>query len=130
MARYLLDTTATVDYLRGRGDVIDLLSSLDRAGHRLCVCCITLAETYAGLRPQDNAKANALFGGLQYLYIGSQAARMAGQWRYDFARQGITLHLTDALIAAVAIEEEAILITANLKDFPMAGLQILPQPLR
>ena len=125
-----MDTTAAVEYLRGRGDVTGLLSSLDRAGHRLCVCCVTLAETYAGLRPEDNAKAEALFGGLQYFNIGSQAARMAGQWRYDFARQGITLHLSDALIAAVAIEMEAILITANLKDFPMAGLQILPHTSR
>jgi hypothetical protein len=54
---------------------------------------------------------------------------MAGQWRYDFARQGVTLHIADALIAAVAMEEEASLITANLKDFPMSGLQVLPQPL-
>lgn len=128
MPQYLLDTTVIVDYLRGRRSVIELLTSLGQAGHRLGICCVSIAETYAGLHPQDRAKADLLIHGLEVYNISSEAAKIAGGLRYDFARRGVTLHITDALIASVAIEEKATLITANLKDFPMQDLQIMPQP--
>ncbi|MDO8749863.1 MAG: PIN domain-containing protein [Dehalococcoidia bacterium] len=128
MTQYLLDTTAIVDHLRGRRSVIDLLTSLGQAGHRLGVCCISIAEAYAGLRPQDRAKADLLIHGLEFSNISSEAAKTAGRLRYDWARSGVTLHITDALIASVAIEERATLITANVKDFPMQEVHIMPQP--
>jgi predicted nucleic acid-binding protein len=40
----------------------------------------------------------------------------------------LSITITDALIAAAAIEAEAILVTANTRDFPMPTLKIIAQP--
>jgi hypothetical protein len=46
--------------------------------------------------------------------------------RYEWARKGITLTLTDTMIAATALQYGLTLITDNKKDFPMPELTIHP----
>ena len=41
-----------------------------------------------------------------------------------FARQGVQLAMTDSLVAAVANDVGATIVTTNIKDFPM-GLPLL-----
>jgi predicted nucleic acid-binding protein len=53
---------------------------------------------------------------------------MAGEFKRDYARKGTTLNLGDVIIAAVAIQHQATLLTDNIKDFPMAGLSLFPAP--
>jgi len=67
-----------------------------------------------------------------FLETSAEMAERAGDWRYAFARRGVTLAMTDCLIAATAEGHEAGVVTGNLKDFPMAQLRIvpLPRPLR
>lgn len=43
-----------------------------------------------------------------------------------YARRGRTLSLSDTLIAAVALINGLMLITDNVKDFPLAGLKLFP----
>jgi predicted nucleic acid-binding protein len=47
---------------------------------------------------------------------------MAGKFVYRFARQGVSLHLEDAMIGASAICEHLILVTRNVSHFPMLSL--------
>jgi predicted nucleic acid-binding protein len=54
------------------------------------------------------------------------AAMQAGQDRYRYTRQGKAIAITDALLAAVARERHAILVTGNVKDFPMDDLVLFP----
>ena len=63
--------------------------------------------------------------GLEYYLVSREAAKEAGRYRYEFARRGITLSTTDTLMAATAIAEGAILITANTRDFPMEEIELL-----
>ena len=53
-------------------------------------------------------------------------AKEAGRYRYEFTRIGTTLSATDSLIAAVAIANDATLITNNLRHFPMPEIRLLP----
>jgi predicted nucleic acid-binding protein len=53
---------------------------------------------------------------------------VAGRYRSEFRRRGITLPATDALIAAVAFERQATVITANVRHFPMDDIRIEPLP--
>ena len=48
----------------------------------------------------------------------------AAEWRREFARQGVTLHQADCLIAAAAVGIGATLATANTADFPMPELAV------
>jgi predicted nucleic acid-binding protein len=49
----------------------------------------------------------------------------AGGFRYDLARKGVILTITDCLIAAVAIDSGSTLVTRNTKDYPMPGITLL-----
>lgn len=128
MAKYLLDTTVLIDHLRGRRDVANLIISLARDGHLLGVCCINVAELFAGLSSHDQTRAIHLIDRLEYLDVSRDAAKEAGRLRFDCARRGVTLTTADALIAATAFHEDATLITANVRDFSIEKLRLMQQP--
>lgn len=125
MNKYLLDTTALIDHLRGRGEVVGWVTSLARQGHRLGLCCINVAELYAGLSPEEQVRADRLVNSLEFYQVTREVAKQAGRYRYDFGRRGVTLSTADTLIAATAISEGATLITANARDFPMEDVQLV-----
>ncbi len=125
MAGYLLDTTVLIGYMRRNQEVIDLINGLMQDGHRLAVCAIGLTEFYTGVRPESRVEADRLVAQFDYLDITAEIAVEAGRYRYEFARQGITLSAADTITAAVAIANGAILVTANVRDFPMQDLQLL-----
>ena len=125
VAKYILDTTVLIDHLRGREEAEELVDSLALAGHRIGVCCISITELYSGLGQDGRDAAADLTDGLEYYLVSREAAKEAGRYRYEFARRGITLSTTDTLMAATAIAESAILITANARGFPMEEIQLL-----
>ena len=125
MADYLLDATALIDYLRGRRGVIELVNTLAQQGHNLGVCCITVAELYAGLSEEERAGAESLIDAMDYHDVSVEIAKEAGRYRYEFARRGTALSTADTLIAATAIDLGATLITANTRDFPMEEIELL-----
>ncbi len=128
MADYLLDTTALIDHLHGRQEVMVLFSNLVQQGHRLGLCCVNVAELYSGLSQEERTRADRLIATLEYYELTSQIAKEAGRHLYEYARQGRSLSTTDTLIAATAINQGAILVTANTKDFPMEEIQLLEHP--
>jgi predicted nucleic acid-binding protein len=65
---------------------------------------------------------------LRFLPTSPKSGRQAGVWRYDFARRGKQLPTTDCLIAAIAQEHQAALITGNTDDYPMPELTVIPLP--
>ena len=69
-----------------------------------------------------------MIGVMDYYDVSLAVAKEAGWYSYEFARRGTSLSTTDTLIAATAIAEDATLITANIKDFPMEEMQLLEQP--
>lgn len=128
MATYLLDTTVLIDVLNGKRNRRALLYDLLEAGHLLACCAINVTEIYAGMRTKEERATQQLLDSLQYLPISPRAARHAGEFKRDYARRGVTLNLGDVIIAAVAIEEQATLLTDNVKDFPMRELSLYPLP--
>ena len=45
-------------------------------------------------------------------------------WR-EFRERAVTLSMTDTLAAAVALEQGAVLLTDNMRDFPVDGLPVV-----
>jgi len=128
MAKYLLDTTVLIDHLRGQQKVTDIITRLSRQGNELGVCCINVAELYAGLSDKERTKVEKLIDSLDYYETSKDIAKMAGCYRFEFARKGITLTTSDTIVAATAISYGATLITANVKDYPMKEIELLQQP--
>jgi predicted nucleic acid-binding protein len=130
MTNHLLDTDTIIDALKLVRSTLDFLEDLSRRGDTLCTNDIVLCEVYAGLHPQDVPAAEQFLATLTYLPTSATAARVAGGWKYRYARQGQTLSHTDCLNAACAQEHQATVITGNVRDYPMlaAGSTLLPLP--
>jgi predicted nucleic acid-binding protein len=74
----------------------------------------------------EQSRGDELLRSLRFFATSPGAAGQAGLWRYAFARQGVQLATTDRLIAAIAHERRATLVTGNLDDYPMLELRRLP----
>ncbi len=127
MARYLLDTTALIDFSRGREPALSWIRERIQSGDELAVCAVNVAEFYTGVPPERRAIWDTFVSSLRYWEITAEAARRAGCLRHDAARGGRTLSTADALVGAVVQERGAVIVTDNVKDYPMlASDQIRP----
>lgn len=123
--RYLLDTDALIDFSKGVQPTTALILSWIDGNDTVAICPITVAEFYAGLTSDLAFTWKAFLASLPYWRISREAAMRAGQDRYSLARAGTTVAITDALLAAVAREHEATLVTGNVRDFPTKGINVL-----
>ena len=128
MATFLLDTSVIIDAINNKKDRRQFLRDLLIAGNSLACCAINVTEIYAGIRPAEEANTAAFVSSLNYYPITFPAARLAGELKRDFGKKGITLSVSDTVIAAVAIHYQLALITDNTKDFPMKELNLHPLP--
>jgi predicted nucleic acid-binding protein len=128
VARYLLDSDAVIDHLKGVGPTIALVDTLINGRNILCTCDVVLAEVYTGLPPAARDAAEQFLATLDFLPSVPEIGRQAGLWKYQFARQGTTVALTDALIAATALHWGATVVTGNPRHYPMAEVSLLPLP--
>jgi len=124
----LLDTTVLIDALRHRANLSAKLSNLVLDGHVLTTSTVNTAEVYAGMRPTEERETAALFQGLHCYPLTEGIAQLAGKLKYQWAMRGRTLSLIDMIVAATALENGAVLITDNRKDFPVHGLRFLSLP--
>jgi predicted nucleic acid-binding protein len=128
VSTYLLDTSVLIDALRGvRGRAEDLAQRVED-GHLLACSVITVAEVYAGMRPRERAATENLLESLETYDVTRQIAERAGLLRRTWAARGKTIALIDLLIASTALESGLILVTDNIRDFPMKELQLHASP--
>lgn len=126
MARYLLDTGTLVDLANDREPVRAGLTAMLDAGDDLGVCAVQLAEFFAGVPVEGRAAWDAFFAVLSYWGIDRETALLAGVYRHDFARRDQQLSTADTLIAAVARQERAVIVTDNnARHSPMDGVRTL-----
>ncbi|MDO8690459.1 MAG: PIN domain-containing protein [Dehalococcoidia bacterium] len=126
MTRYMLDTTALIDFSKGREPASSRILRMIESGDKVGVCAIVVAEFYAGLAPEQRVRWDEFFEALLFWGVTLEAAKQAGVWCYEFARKGAQLSTTDLLVAAVANQREAVLVTNNVKDYPMDEINVLP----
>ena len=126
--RLLLDTSVLIDVLRLRRGRRELLAELVQAGHMLATTALNVAEVYAGMRPEEAPKTEALLGVLDCYDLTGTSGRRAGALKRQWARKGRTLALADMIVAAIAQDRGCTLMTDNRKDFPMEELEQFDLP--
>jgi predicted nucleic acid-binding protein len=124
MATYLLDTNIIIDALNQKRNRNAALFNLATAGHTLACCPINVAEVCAGLRPKEEERTMALLQSLKLYSITFPVAELAGRLKREYGSKGKTLSILDTIVAAVALHNELVLITDNVKDFPMEELSL------
>lgn len=122
MSKVLLDTEILIDILRGRAAVRTFLFDLtDRAVP--CCSVMSVAELYAGMRPEEKRVTDILLDALVVIPVGQEIAEVAG--RFKQREKSRRLELADCIIAATAFVEGATLATGNTKDYPMSEITII-----
>jgi predicted nucleic acid-binding protein len=122
--RYLLDSTFAIDFLRNDRVAIDRFERLVAAGDDAFVTDVVVCELATGARPQDEAGLTAFIRAVEFVQPGPEVATVAGQWRGQARRRGVTISVPDALIGAAADALEATLITRNVRDFELLPVAV------
>src|SRR5512135_2696085 len=111
--KYLLDTDTLIDILENRGATRSRIAALIEDGAIVALCAITIAELYSGLNAARRAKWEEWLWALPYWHISREAAMHAGIYRKTASDAGRTLAVADALLAALAYENDATLLTSK-----------------
>ncbi|MCL4377808.1 MAG: type II toxin-antitoxin system VapC family toxin [Actinobacteria bacterium] len=119
-SRLLIDSDVIIDHLRDIGNFNDLING---SAKNICyVSVISLAEIYSILYFNEYEIVERLFLQLRTINVDSIIARLAGSYRMNFFKSH-SLTIPDAIIAATAKINNTILITRNLKHFPMDDIE-------
>jgi tRNA(fMet)-specific endonuclease VapC len=125
---YALDTNSLSYFLKGRGRVADRLLALPP--HSVGLPSIVLYELDYGASRSDaprglRERLDVLLGSLRILSFGEAEARAAVRIRIALEKGGAPIGPMDLLIAATAVEQGAVLVTHNVKEFRrVRGLRV------
>lgn len=126
MSLLLPDTAALIAAQRGTPDGLGFLRSLAANDDILVTLDIVVAEFYTGARVGEHPAIDELLRSARYVETTFEIAYEAGQYRNAFARRGIQLAVTDAMIAAAARATGAHVVTSNVRDFPQDDITVIP----
>ena len=114
--RLLFDTDVLIDYLR---DLPEAVSYLEAQSGILCTSAVSAAELWAGVREGgERDRPGRFLSAFDVIPVDAALAERGGLYCRDY-RPAHGTELTDALIAATAEAQDAVLVTLNEKHYPM-----------
>jgi predicted nucleic acid-binding protein len=122
--RYFLDTTFAIDYLRGLPAAERRFARMFEEGDEPYVNEVVLCELAVGIAAVPDRPFVGFTRAISFVQPAAEMAIQAGAWRRDAKRQGRTLDLADALIAAAAQALGAPVLTRNRRDFALTPVAI------
>ncbi len=115
----LIDSDVLIEVSRGRDErILSKWGELSRSEALILFSPVNQAELWAGARPSEHDRLEALFGALVCAPADATIGRRAGEYLRRY-RKSHGLELGDALIAATAAGHGAMLWTRNRKHYPM-----------
>jgi len=110
--------------MRGDPSARERWQSIFWDGHEPFINEVVVCEVRAGLLDSAEPGFRALIQSIEYVQGGPEDALLAGRWRAESLRQGRTLSLGDAIIAATAHTLRAAVLTRNVRDFAMTPVRV------
>jgi len=118
----VVDSDILIEVFRARNaDVLAKWTELSGSDAVVLYTPVSVAEIWAGARPNENAALTDLFAALKSTPIDEEAGRQAGAYLRKY-RLSHGVGIADALIAACAVANKAELWTRNRKHYPMPDL--------
>lgn len=118
----LVDSDVLIEVSRGRNaGIVSRWIDLSTTDAAVLYSPISVAELWAGVRPNEHDALTRLFRALKCATIGEEEGRQAGVWLQKY-RKSHSVEVADALIAACAVASGAQLWTQNRKHYPMKEL--------
>ncbi len=119
-SKILIDTDIIIDHLRGTGNFKDLVS--DSTNNTCYISVISIAEIYSLLYFKEYEIVDRLILYLKVINVDEIIAKLAGSYRMAYYKShGLTI--PDAIIAASTNLNNAVLVTKNIKHFPMEDIK-------
>lgn len=117
----LMDSDVLVDFLRGNPKAVAFVTDHST---RIVLSSIVCAELYAGVKnDQELDRLNGLLSLFRVVPVTFEIARTGGLYKREYGKSH-GVGLADAIIAATAEAERAVLKTLNTKHYPMiSGLR-------
>lgn len=123
--RFLVDTTVLVDASHRREPVSSWLADA-MSESEVVTSAVCAAELLVGVKDAKREVTMAFLATIPALPATFDVAIVAASYRREHRLRGVTILLPDALIAATAAIDRAVLVTANVKDVPMPDPSVLP----
>ena len=125
MPPVIVDSSAWIEYFRdpdsAHGDEVERLV---KDGDAILVG-VVYAELLRGARNEGELRSlDERLEALPFLEAGRETWRRAGQLLFDLRRQGLTIPLTDAVIAALALEGDHRLYTLDEHFQRVPGIRL------
>lgn len=123
--RYLLDSTLLIDHANLDPRASAMLERLHSGPHELYTCDVVTCEVLSQGDAGHLRHLRVLLDALEYVPTSPDAARWAANSRLRRHGGGGKLGLGDALLAAVAADLGAAVVTRNRPDFERQGIEVL-----
>jgi hypothetical protein len=118
----LVDSDILIEVSRGRAaEIVSKWIELSEAGAAVLYSPVSVAELWAGARPNEHDALHGLFAALTCTPIDAAVGHQAGAFLRKY-RRSHGVEVADALIAACSFANHAKLWTRNRKHYPMKEL--------
>ncbi len=119
MADYLLDSDVIIWCLRGQKESVDFVRSIAEESLPAC-SSLSVLEVELGMKSGEEEATRSFLDSLRVVGVSKSTARKAADYIRTYQRKGRAIDFVDAAIAATCVEEGLILVTYNLKHYPMS----------
>ncbi len=126
MTRSLIDTGILIDHLNGSQEARDFLARCMAGSQPPYASVLTKIEVLAGMLPEEEEATRELLGLFRWVPVDEAIADRAGELSRTYRRRYPGVALPVYVIAATAEILGAILITLNVKHFPMVARKERP----
>jgi predicted nucleic acid-binding protein len=114
MGKYFVDSTVWVEFFNGADERVKIFLTPKIDEDRVFYNGIILCELLIGaLTKKEHEFLKSSFDGFHYLEISNKTFECAGRLGFDLRRKGITIPLTDLIIAAHCMEHKLKLVTLD-----------------
>ena len=125
--KFLLDTCAVSDYLRGVDSVVQRIQKVRPSD--VAISAVTVMELrYGATRrqsPKLTASVEAFLSGISILTFDAEAAERAGVVRAKMETKGLSIALADCQIAGTALAYELTLVTHDKDLMRVPDLKVV-----
>ena len=125
--KFLLDTCAVSDYLRGVDSVVQRIQKVRPSD--VAISAVTVMELrYGATRrqsPKLTASVEAFLSGISILTFDAEAAERAGVLRAKMEARGLSIALADCQIAGTALAYELTLVTHDKDLMRVPDLKVV-----
>jgi len=125
MAKYLIDSDIIIWFLRGKREIVELIDELQKSGVPAC-SPISIIEVQLGVREKEQEVTSDFLNSLEVYPIGREIANYTGNLIREYKKKGISVKLTDAVVAATCLLNNLTLVTYNIKHYPFKELKFYP----